>query len=358
VLVLSPFELDSTRGNATTALRTAHRLAQAGAEVTVTGPAELAARLEAGTFDALHLVHAGHAARLLAGLPPELDPTRGGAPLAVVLTLGGNDVYEDLDQSPAPGIAGGHVDASWDLFLGADAVVASTHVQVEALAPLRGPGPGVFLAPKYPEVGHGPLVGLAGTPVELALAGDHPVVIWCGALRRQKRPEWLLPIHRGLRRAHPDLVTVHAGPAVEHDDHRALATELAREPGVVRLPLQPTGPEGSIGTLMAACDLVLNTSRTEGVSNFLLEALHEGVPVLATRCPGNRDWLTDQAALFDTPAQAVELGLGLLADDGARRALGERGRRWLERVSDPVREARVLAEAHQHALFARTKRPG
>ena len=350
-LVVSPFPLAEARGNATTAQRTAHRLAARGATTRVVTPEDLPAALASFEPDVLHGIHAGHFAHAL----DRAGVVAGDGP-ALVLTIGGNDLYEALDVATDERHPGGHDDAASRLVERAGAVVTSTHAQHTALLE-RHPRPDeVFLAPKYPEVGHAPLPDF-----DARLAGRGPVLAWCGAMRHQKRPAWILPIHRALAARLPDLVTLVAGPpsqpgCPDEDRYARLEAELAAEPGILRVPTFPSGPTaegGAVGSLLAACDLVLNTSRTEGVANFLLEAMHERVPVLAARTPGNRDWLTDQAELFEDPGGAVEAAFELLSHEPRRQALGARGRTWLDEHADPEREADVLAAAHRRALASR-----
>lgn len=335
-LVLSPFAPDHARGNVTTARRTARRLAERGVVARVTSPGTLAADLAAFAPDVLHGIHAGHTARALAALDP------GAAPRALVLTIGGNDLYEELtEEGPAR-----------DLLCRAGAVVAVGAAQRDAVLALGVDPAAVVLAPKHPEVGRAPLPGLD------ELVGTGPVLAWSGSLRSQKRPEWLLALHRALAPDHPGLVTLVAGPAPvpgEDADADALEADLVAEPGLVRVPTYPPGATadgGAAGTLLGVVDLVVNTSRTEGVANFLLEAMHEGVPVLAARTLGNAGWLGEQAATFDDLDGAIATARRLLADPAERAALGARGRAWLTAHADPGAETDALLAAHRLALAA------
>lgn len=341
-LVVSPFPVEMARGNATTAQRTQHRLESRGAEVLLVTPRELRAAIADFDPHVIHGVHAGHFAHALEREGPIAEDRH-----PLVLTIGGNDLYEDLDVAAGPR-PGGHDDAAWELVVRADAIVTSTHAQHAALLERHPRGADIFLAHKYPEVGHAKIAGL-----DSRVGGRRPVIGWCGALRHQKRPEWLLPIHRALRTTLPELVTLVAGPPPTDPAGIDLENALIAEPGVLRIAPFASGPKGAIGTLLAQCDMVLNTSRTEGVANFLLEALHERVPVLAARTPGNQDWIDTQTWLFDEIDEAVDQARQLLSDEAARAELGARGRTWLDEHADPELEADVLAAAHLRALLRR-----
>ncbi|MDF1798173.1 MAG: glycosyltransferase family 4 protein [Planctomycetota bacterium] len=341
-LVVSPFPVETARGNATTALRTQHRLESRGAVVRLVTPGELQAAIADFAPHVIHGIHAGHFALALERVGPLEN-----VDCALVLTIGGNDLYEHLDLATGSG-PGAHDDAAWDLVVRADAIITNTGAQHAALVERHPRRADIFLAHKYPEVGHARVAGL-----DSRIGGRRPVVGWCGALRHQKRPEWLLPIHRALRTTFPDLVTLAAGPPPTDPAGAELENAMVAEPGVLRIAPFASGTAGAIGTLLGRCDLVLNTSRTEGVANFLLEALHERVPVLAARTPGNRDWIADQAWLFDSRDEAIELARKLLADETLRTELGSRGRAWLDEHADPELEADVLAAAHRRALQRR-----
>ena len=352
VLILSPYVLGSARGNASTARRTASRLEQAGAVTRVVQaiPSEVAQAILDFQPDVLHGIHVGHTLRGLGNDPANLPP------LPLVLCIGGNDLFEDLGVNPnqdATGEEEGETRAdSVRLIRQAAAVVVATEAQRVTAAQLRGSGTTVFLAPRFPEVGHEPIPKLEGLIASAAGGERTSVLVWSGALRRQKRPEWILPIHRALRGIFPTLVTVVAGPSPRDESENASSKTLQGEPGIALLPPFPCGGpgHGCAGTLLALADVVLNTSRTEGMSNFILEALAEGTPVVAANTPGNRDWLTTQALLFDTKEQAVELIRGLLESPSKAKAQADLARGWLAETASPEAEAKALSEAHQAAL--------
>ncbi|MBC8451186.1 MAG: hypothetical protein H8D72_00600, partial [Planctomycetes bacterium] len=168
VLVVSPFAAHSGRGNAVTAARVARRLASAGARAEVVHANEsfaLGQALREAWPDVLVGIHAGHFSRALDVAGVRLGPDGGHfdgqtrhTP-AIVLGLGGNELDEDLGVSPGDDERGHVRSASWALFERADAVLVASEYQYE-LAAERRPG-GFFLVPRYPEIGFGPIEGLA-----------------------------------------------------------------------------------------------------------------------------------------------------------------------------------------------------
>ena len=346
IVIVSPFATDSARGNATTASRLARRLATLGASAEVVCASDGRSLREAlghGEVHALIGIHAGHFSRALAEAGIELHPKSGPLP-ALLLTIGGNELYEDLGIAPDADTPGHLRPASWALFERADAVlVATEHQRTAALERRAG---GVFLVHRYPEVGFGPVtVSGGGSLAEALEPSTGPTLAWCGALRPQKRPEWILPIFEAVQRQHPGARLLLAGPAPTDGPGQALEAQLVATPGILRIAPFAAGPRGSIGTLLAHTDLTLNTSRTEGMSNFLLESMRESVPVLAADSRGTASWVTDQGRLFRDLEAGTAAAVELLADPAAAQALGARGRAWVESWASPEREAEALAEA-------------
>jgi glycosyltransferase involved in cell wall biosynthesis len=330
VVLLSPFLPGEARGNGTTALRTKTRLEAAGALVWLVRSDPEVARLaiEERRPDVVHAIHATWAAHALLdveGLPP------------LVLTVGGNDVHEDLSLPSSPAI---------DLVRRARVTISATPEEL-ACAQRLGTDPGAhhLLVARWPLVGHEPLGDRAERP-------PHPVVAWCGAMRHQKRPALLVEVHRELRRLVPNAETVVAGPDPRDASEARWFDTIRREPGMRRCTTYANGHGGSAGAFLARADVVLNTSLHEGQSNFLLEAIHERVPLVAARAPGNRAWIEHgtQGLLYEEPDEAAALLAGLLRDAGERDALAARARGWLEASSSPQGERDGLARAHRLAL--------
>jgi glycosyltransferase involved in cell wall biosynthesis len=90
--------------------------------------------------------------------------------------------------------------------------------------------------------------------------------------------------------------------------------------------------------LLADADLFALPSRSEGMSNALLEAMAAGLAVVATDVGGNRECLDDGGCGMLVPAEdpsALGAALGALAADrDRRRGLGQRARARVERHYD------------------------
>lgn len=110
-------------------------------------------------------------------------------------------------------------------------------------------------------------------------------------------------------------------------------------------------PDEDLPALYSLADLYLGLSREEGldVEGFgiaLTDAAASGVPVIGGRSGGTGAAVLDgeTGLLVDAadPGPVVAAVLSLLADPGRRRALGEAGRRWVERDRNWDRVVRDL----------------
>ncbi len=92
-----------------------------------------------------------------------------------------------------------------------------------------------------------------------------------------------------------------------------------------------TGHQSPVQPWLEALDLLLSPSRTEGLSNVLLEALAFRLPVVATRVGGNGEIIRDQVSgLLVEPLRPGLLAAGMehvVTDPGAAREMAQTGQR-------------------------------
>jgi glycosyltransferase involved in cell wall biosynthesis len=123
-----------------------------------------------------------------------------------------------------------------------------------------------------------PQTAVEAPPIELPDSGGHPALVselpkgpfiaWVGRLIASKDPELALRVARG---AGLPLVVVGDGPL-----------SLPAQAGVLQLGLRPRGQALEV---IRRSRLLLSTSREEGLSTVIREALAAERPVVALRCP-------------------------------------------------------------------------
>ncbi|MEV8631855.1 glycosyltransferase family 4 protein [Streptosporangium sp. NPDC051023] len=184
-----------------------------------------------------------------------------------------------------------------------------------------------------------PGAGGDGVRAALGLEG-RPIVVCLSRLVPRKGQDVLLRAWSRVLRSVPDalLLIVGGGP------YRRALERLARPlGGSVRF----TGPVpwASLPAYLDAGDVFAMPCRTrlggldvEGLGIVYLEASASGLPVVAGSSGGAPDAVLDgeTGLVVDgtSPDAVAEAVVGLLSDPAAARAMGERGRAWVEREWD------------------------
>jgi glycosyltransferase involved in cell wall biosynthesis len=169
---------------------------------------------------------------------------------------------------------------------------------------------------------------------ELGLDGA-PVVISVGRLAPVKAQDRFLAAAAYIRRAVPEarFLLVGDGPLRGALERQAAALGLSDTVGF-------TGARLDARELVARASLMLVTSRSEGLSVAVLEALAAGVAVVATDVPGMRELLEGGAGIVvrDASAEALaEQAVGLLRAPCRCARMGEIGRRLVSQRYAPAR---------------------
>ncbi len=322
--------LPATSGNLVTARRLRDGLAGLGVESRILAADELSSEPCPGPNEVVHALHARRA-----GLPA----VRWAPHSPVVWTFTGTDLEAgELDalRAAVPSVRAlitFHDEAATEVRR--TLPVAADRVRVIP--------PGVDL----PEDQQSAAVSVPSGLVLLLPAG----------IRAVKAPDLAIAAVAAVRQRGLDAHLYIAGPAREPRFHEDFLRRLAAIPFVHYLGELA---QAELASWYARADVVLNTSRAEGLSNAVLEAMATGRAVLATNIPGNRaairhavdGWLAAPGAL---PAAAVRLA----EDPDLRARLGAAARLSVaERFSPDAEVAahlRLYAEICEAATGDRTE---
>lgn len=170
---------------------------------------------------------------------------------------------------------------------------------------------------------------------------DHHVVVACiGEVGWRKGQEILLTTAASLRACHPQAVFLIAGEGSGRDD----LERRARREGLLDV-VHFLGFRDDVPALLAASDILVLPSRSEGFPNTLLEGMALGVPVVATRADGIPELVVDGVTgalvnIDDEPHFTAEVAR-LLDDPALRRRRGDAGR---DRARRAFSQRRVMDE--------------
>lgn len=332
VLLASPF-LAANRGNTITVRRIAGELRRLGLRVETVAYAEGDAIFVPA--DVTHVFHASRFARFWRRKMGCLAP-----PSPLVVTMTGTDVNMDLfDES-------GRHDVFWTLQHAAAVVLFSDEAREMLLTQWQGDPAKLHVVPQglsaFPNVP--PEACARHVPPKrgftfLLPAGIRPIKNVRFAVRGLKRLR-----ERGL-----DVYLVLAGPVLDPAEGERVRRAAQEEREWVTYVGEV--PHACMPALYAQADVVLNTSRAEGQPAALIEALHFGVPVLASNVAGNRTIVRQEenGLLYtdldedDFAAKAVRL----VRDGALRRRLADAGRRDVAARFSAEAEARRLLDLYQ-----------
>jgi glycosyltransferase involved in cell wall biosynthesis len=179
--------------------------------------------------------------------------------------------------------------------------------------------------------GHESLAGLR--------AEGRRVVLNVGGLRPVKNQALFLRVADKLRQRFPELVFAFCGDGSERPALESLARDLDLT-GLCRF----LGYQEDVAPVLAAADLVLQTSDTEGLPNAVMEAMAAGVPTVSTDAGGTRELIEDRAGGLLAPvgdeAALVTRASEVLADAALARRLSEESLR------------RIIAQFSMQAMTA------
>jgi glycosyltransferase involved in cell wall biosynthesis len=168
---------------------------------------------------------------------------------------------------------------------------------------------------------------------ELGIAADAPVVTTVGFLRQPKAMDVLIESAARIAPRFPGLRVLIVGEGADRPVYEALIDRLGMQDTVKLLGLRSDVPD-----LLAASDVAVLSTNSEGSPLSVMEYMDAGLPVVATRVGGIPDLIDDGVeGLLVEPQDSEGLGNAIarvLDDPDEGRRMGERGRERRRREFD------------------------
>ena len=339
VALLTPFAFPSVRGNAVTVARIAAGLRRRGVDLAVwdlSADAETAIAREVEAFrpDLVHAFHAFRVGPLALRLARRLE-------VPLVVTLTGTDANHDLfDPSRAPVVR--------RVLEGAGRLIVFHPSIVERVtAALPDLSPRFAVVPQAVSFEPGDAFPL---DARWPLPESRVLFLFPAGIRPVKRPRVPLAPFDALVARRPEVRLLYVGPLLDAEEGDLLAAALRDRPWARHLGAVP---HDAMRSLLAASDVVLNCSCSEGgMANSVLEAFALGRAVLASDIEGNRSLVEDGVTglLFRDEAELGAKAERLTADPALRARLGAVARGLVERRYSPEREVDGYLEAYRRLV--------
>ena len=271
VLILTPRQPQET-GNGVTARRHQLTLSRTGSLVDILEvcPDEAAVIDEfALSFrpDLFHLLHAYRTGK------PFLNSTQVHK-RPFVVTLTGTDINEDIDHAEKGEIV--------KTVLSLTAAIITQNRVTASIFPRDFPQ----FADRLHYIAPGIILGNA--PYALRRQHDIPedccLFLHPASIRPVKQNLELLRLFDPLARLRHDFVVAFCGPVLDSDYGRIFLQEIHKRPWARYIGTIPTA---NMPAAIAAADIILNHSLSEGMPNALIESAVIGRPILARHIPGN-----------------------------------------------------------------------
>jgi glycosyltransferase involved in cell wall biosynthesis len=169
--------------------------------------------------------------------------------------------------------------------------------------------------------------GRAEFRLSLDIPTDAGVILSLGALTREKDPIRHLEVAQRVMSEKPEVVHVIAGDGPMRDEVARAAVSMGIADHVRLL-----GNRGDVGNLLAASDVMILASATEGMPGCLIEAGMAGLATAAYSVAAVPEVVQDgRTGLLSAPGDIAALTRNvarLLDDEAMRMALGRNARAW------------------------------
>lgn len=166
------------------------------------------------------------------------------------------------------------------------------------------------------------------TRADFQLKEDEFIFLLPAGIRPVKNPLLALEPLQRVHEQHPEVRFVLAGPIMDDNSGREMKEKLNQTDWMIYLG---EIEHDEMPALLSLADVVLNTSKSEGLSHALLEAMYLGKPALASRVAGNIDLIQDgiNGFLFSSSDEFVEKANLYIEDEQRTHSLAKIGQQWV-----------------------------
>ncbi|WP_018132650.1 glycosyltransferase [Effusibacillus pohliae] len=331
VLIVLPPNQPRSGGNVTYSNRIKKGLAPHGIHVEIR-PLDHVRQQDFQQADIIHAFNAFRTGRFVL-------PTVKQMKKPMILTITGTDINEYMTKEETRDTTYSVVDYASRIIL----LTESSRRELLKLVPVAEPKSFVVhLGIDLPQ-------GSCKQRADFGLAADDFVFLLPAGIRPVKNPLAAYEPLRRLQECHPAVRFAVAGPAMDPDlfaefKKRMDAADWAIYLGEV--------DHGDMPALLRSSDVVLNTSKSEGLSHALLEAMSLGKPVIASRVPGNIDLIRDgeNGFLFSHQDEFIEKATLYIEDPQLRQRLANAGRRWVQERYSTTREIEMFKQIYNDVM--------
>jgi starch synthase (maltosyl-transferring) len=186
---------------------------------------------------------------------------------------------------------------------------------------------------------------------ELGIDASVPLVLQIGRLTPQKGYDLLIAAMPAVRERHPEVRLLCVGDGPDLELLEALAASHHMENRIYF-----AGHREDVPDLLAAADLIVLASRSEGMPYSLLEAMGMGMAVVATRIGGIAEVVEDETTGVLVPAESppalASAIIDLLGDEPRRARLGSAARSVVMQRFTAAATAESVVELYQRCVDA------
>jgi L-malate glycosyltransferase len=223
---------------------------------------------------------------------------------------------------------------------GLDLIVTDNYATENALIALGAEPSSVCRIPWGPQDG----VGASAKRSDFGIADETRVILYPRSIEPHYQPEVFLDALEMVVASSSDVVAV----LIDSGSQVEAFKEWVSQKGLGRhIVWQPVRPSADFAGLMALADVVVVTTVTDGTSVTVMDAMAQGIPVVASLTNGSAEWLMDGVTgwtfpVGDASALARALDRVLSAKEETRRLITANAQRLVAHKAGWARSEAVL----------------